>query len=88
MAAGWTRKPGGRIIDEKSSLLSDDPPASLSEDRSTTAGCREVTCMRRAYANSLRIGVAYVIHPFRPSFNTWGGWVLLWFEGCTGGEVK
>jgi hypothetical protein len=70
MAAGW--KPGGRSIEEKSSLLSDDAAASSSEDKSTTAGCREVTCMRRAYANSLQIGVASVIHPFRPLFNTWG----------------
>ena len=44
--AGW--KPGGSKIGEKSSLLSDDSAASSSEDMSTTAGCREVTCMRRA----------------------------------------
>ena len=71
MAAGW--KPRRRSIEEKSSLLSDDAAASSSEDKSTTAGCREVTCMRRAYANSLQIGVASVIHPCRPSCNTWGG---------------
>ena len=29
--------------------------------------------MRWAYANSLRIGVASVIHPFEPLFNTLGG---------------
>ena len=68
MAAGW--KPGGRSIEEKSSLLSDDAAASSSEDKSTTAESREVTCMRRAYVNSLQIGVASVIHPVRPVFNT------------------
>ena len=62
--AGW--KPGGSKIGEKSSLLSDDSAASSSEDMSTTAGCREVTCMRSAYANSLQIGVASVIHPIKP----------------------
>jgi len=70
MAAGW--KPGGRSIEGKSSLLSDDAAASSLEDKFTTAGCREVTCMRRAYANSLQVGLASVIHPFRPFFNTWG----------------
>jgi len=44
--AGW--KPGGSKIGEKSSLLLEDSAASSSEDMSTTAGCREVTCMRRA----------------------------------------
>jgi len=62
--AGWN--PGGSRIGEKSSWLSDDSAASSSEDMSTTAGRREVTCMRRAYANSLQSGVASVIHPFRP----------------------
>jgi len=38
MAAGW--KLGGRSIEEKLSLLSDDAAASSSEDKSTTAGCR------------------------------------------------
>ena len=71
MAAGW--KPGGRSIQEKSSFLSDNATASSSEDKFATAGCREVTCMRRAYANSLQIGIVSVIHPFRPFFNTWGG---------------
>jgi len=54
--AGW--KPGRSKIGEKSSLLPDDNAASSSEDMSTTAGWREVTCMQRAYANSLQIGVA------------------------------
>jgi len=56
--------------------------------------------MRWAYANSLRIGVASIIHPFKPLFNTWGGGGsrgggkqnhsgdLAWVEGCKGGEVK
>jgi len=72
MAVGW--KPGGRSREEKSSfkLLSDDAAASSSENKSTSVGCREVTCMWRAYVNSLQIGVASVIHPFRPFFNTWG----------------
>jgi len=71
--AGW--KPGGSRIGEKSSLLLEDSAASSSEDMSTTAGCKEVTCMRRAYANSLQIGVASMIHPFRPfcSLSTCGG---------------
>jgi len=69
--SGW--KPGGSKIDEKSSLLSDDSAASSSEDMSTTAGCREVTCMRGTYANALQIGVASVIHPFRPFCSTCGG---------------
>jgi len=42
--AGW--KPGGSRIGEKSSLLSDNSAASSSEDMSTTAGSKEVTCMR------------------------------------------
>jgi len=71
--SGW--KPGGSKIDEKSSLLSDDSAASSSEDMSTTAGCREVTCMRGTYANALQIGVASVIHPFRP-------FAALAVEGC------
>ena len=53
--AGWN--PDGSKIGEKSSLLSDDDATSSSEDMSTTTGRREVTCMRRAYANSLHIGV-------------------------------
>ena len=71
--AGW--KPGGSKIGEKSSLLLQDSAASSSEDMSTTAGCREVTCMRRAYANALQIqvGVASVIHPFKPFCSTCGG---------------
>jgi len=69
--ASW--KPGGSKIGEKSSLLSDDSTASSSEDISTTAGWREATCMRRAYANSLQIGVASVINLFKPFCSTWGG---------------
>ena len=69
--AGW--KPSGSRIGETSSLLSDDSAASSSEDMSTTVGSREVTCMRRAYANSLQIGVASMIQPFRPFCSTCGG---------------
>jgi len=69
--AGW--KPGGSKIGEKLSLRSDDSPTTLSEDMSTTAGWGEMTCMRRAYANSLQIGVASIIHPFKPFCSTWGG---------------
>jgi len=69
--AGW--KPGGSRIGEKSSLLSDDSAASSSEDMSTTAGSKEATCMQRAYANSLQIGVASMIQPFRPFCSTCGG---------------
>ena len=69
--AGW--KPGGSRISEKLSLLSDDSAASSSEDMSTTAGSKEVTCMRRAYANSLQIGVASMIQPFRTLVvSSWG----------------
>jgi len=68
--AGW--KPGGSKIGEKSSLLLDDGAASSSEDMSTAAGFKEVTCMRRAYAKSLQIGVASMIHAFRPFCSTCG----------------
>jgi len=91
--AGW--KPGGSRIGEKTSLLSDDSTVSASEDMSTTTGSKEVTCMRRAYANSLQIGVASMIQPFRPFVQhlRWGvaqhhSCLLLWCEGCEGGEVK
>jgi len=59
--AGW--KPGGSKIGEKSPLLSNDSAASSSEDKCTATGCLDVTCMRRAYANSSQIGVASVIYP-------------------------
>jgi len=48
--AGW--KPGGGRMSEKSSWLSDDTASSSSEDMSTTVGCRDVMCVRRAYAYS------------------------------------
>jgi len=74
--AGW--KPGGSTIGEKSSLLSDDSAVSSSEDMSTTAGCKEVTCMRRAYANSLQIRVASMIHPCLQDLRwTCGGGLLI-----------
>jgi len=69
MDAGW--KLARRNVDENQSLPSDNVAASSSENKSTTAGCREVTCMRRAYAISLQIRVASVFHPFKPFFNTW-----------------
>jgi len=37
---------------EKSSLLFQDGALSSSEDRSTTAGCWDVMCVRRAYRRS------------------------------------
>jgi len=46
------RKPGGGRMSETSSWLSDDAASSSLEDMSTTAGCRDVMCVRRAYANS------------------------------------
>jgi len=60
MQAGWN--PGGKRMGEKSSLLSKDSASLSSEDRSTTDDCRQVMCMRRAYANSPQIGVASWIH--------------------------
>jgi len=39
-------------MSEKSSWLSDDAASSSSEDMPTTAGWRDVTCVRRAYAYS------------------------------------
>jgi len=56
------RKSGGGRISEKSSWLSDDAASSSLEDMSTTAGCRDVMCVRRAYANSQHRGVAFCIH--------------------------
>jgi len=50
MDTGW--KPRGRRISEKSSLLSDDAAPSSSEYMSTTAGWRDVMCVRRTYAYS------------------------------------
>ena len=71
MQAGWN--PGGKKMGEKSSLLSEDSASSSSESRSTTDGCREVMCMRSAYANSSQIGVASWIHPASSVCNMWGG---------------
>ena len=50
MDTGW--KPVGVRMSEKSSSLSDDAASSSLEDMSTTAGCRDVMCAWRAYANS------------------------------------
>jgi len=56
---------------EKSSWLSDDAASSSSEDMTTTAGWRDVMCVRRAYAYSPHRGVDSCIH-LRSSFcRTW-----------------
>jgi len=60
------RKPGGGMMSEKSSWLSDDAALSSLEDMSTTAGCRDVMCVRRAYVNSQHRGVASCIHLLGP----------------------
>jgi len=71
MDTGW--KPGGGGMSEKSSLLSEDTASSSSEDMSTTAGCRDVMCVQRAYPYSPQRGVASCIH-LRNSFRkTWAG---------------
>jgi len=63
---------GGRMS-EKSSWLSHDAASSSSEDMSTTAGWRDVMCVRKAYAYSPQRGVASCIH-LRSSFcRTWAG---------------
>jgi len=91
--AGW--KPGVGKIGEKSSLLSDDSVVSSEEDKSTVTGCRDVTWMRSAYANSPHMGVASVIHPFRFFLSTGGGGFakyqsrhLICCEGSEGGKVE
>jgi len=69
---GW--KPGRGRMSEKSSLLSDDAASSSSEDTSTTAGCRDVMCVRGAFANSQHSrGVASCIHHSRSFCRIWGG---------------
>jgi len=65
-------KPGGGRMSEKSSLLSDDA-ASSSENMSTTAGCKEVMCVRRAYTNSQHRGFASCTHLRRSLCRIWGG---------------
>jgi len=54
MQAGWN--PRGKRIGEKSSLLSEDSASLSSEDRCTTACCKEVMCMQRAYESHHRLG--------------------------------
>jgi len=56
MNTGW--KPGGGRMGGKLLWLSDDTASSSSEDMSTTAGCRDVMRVRRAYAYSPQRGVA------------------------------
>jgi len=68
------RKPGGGMMSEKSS----DTASSSSADMSTTAGCRDVMGVRRAYAYRSQRGEASWIH-LRNSFCrtvTWAGGVL------------
>jgi len=67
------RKPGGGGMSEKPSWLSDDAASLSSEDMSTTTGCRDVMCVRRAYANSQHRGVASCIHLHRSLCRIWGG---------------
>ena len=87
--AGWN--PGGSKIGEKPSWLS-DAVSSSSEDNSTPAGCREVTYMRRAYAISLQIGVASLIHSFirfKPFLNKFPlNWKNTINRRCLSKEVK
>ena len=68
------RKSGGGMMSEKSS----DTASSSSADMSTTAGCRDVMGVRRAYAYRSQRGEASWIH-LRNSFCrtvTWAGGVL------------
>jgi len=67
------QKLGVRRMSEKSSWLSDDAALSSSEDMSTTAGCRDVMCVRRAYAYSPQRGVASCIHLSNSFCRTWAG---------------
>jgi len=67
------RKPGGGRMSEKSSWLCDVAASSSLEDMSTTAGCRDVRCVRRAYANSQHRGFASCIHLRRSLSRIWGG---------------
>jgi len=62
MDTGWKPEARGRRMCEKSSLLFQDGALSSSEDRSTTAGCWDVMCVRRAYAKSPKRGVAFGMH--------------------------
>ena len=67
------RKPGGGGMSEELSWLSDDAASSSLEDMSTTAGCRDVMCVRRAYAYSPQKGVASCIHLRNFFCKTWAG---------------
>jgi len=59
---GYRLEARGGWTSEKSLLLSDDAASSSSEDMSTTAGCKDVMCVRKAYANSQHRGFASRIH--------------------------
>jgi len=65
MDTGW--KPGGGRMSEKSLSL---------EDTSTTAGWRDVMCVRRAYAYSSHRGVDSCIHLHYSFCRTWAGGFL------------
>ena len=67
------RKPGGGRMNRKSSWLSDDAASLSSEDMSTTAGCRDVMCVRRTYAYSPQREVASCIHLCNFFCRTWAG---------------
>jgi len=67
------RKPGRGRMSEKSSWLSDDAASLSLQDLSTTAGCRDVMCVRRAYAYSPQREVASCIHLHNSFCSTWAG---------------
>jgi len=67
MDTGW--KPGGGMMSGKSSLLSED----TASDMSTTAGCRDVMCVRREYTYSPQSWVASCIHLRNFFCKTWAG---------------
>jgi len=71
MDTGW--KPRGGKMSEKSSWLSDEAASLSLEDMSTTAGCRDVKCVRRTYAYSPQRGVASCTHLCNSFCRTWAG---------------
>ena len=66
-------KPGGWRMSENSSWLPDDAASSSSEHISTTAGWRDVMCVRRAYAYSPPKEVDSCIHLRSSLCRTWAG---------------
>jgi len=61
------------LATRKSLWLSDDAASSSSEDMSTTAGWRDVMCVRRAYAYSPQRGVDSFIHLRNSFYRIWAG---------------